>query len=134
MATCAVVEAFDVNEDVGLGFNPGIVILKVDLLTFQGAEETLHRGVVITVPGATHADLHPVSRQQILVRPTGILTAAIRMMQKTCGRSAVLYGHLISLLHQDAFQGFTHRPTDDFPGDEIQDRPPVTPAFGCWDA
>src|SRR4030067_2588076 len=116
MATCAVIEAFDVNEDVGLSVNPGIVILKVDLLTFQGAEETLHRGVVITVPGATHADLHPVSRQQIPVRLTGILTAAIRMMQQTCGRSGGLHSHLISLLYQDAFQGFTHTPTDHFPG------------------
>src|SRR3990172_3630791 len=133
VATCAVVEAFDVSEDVGLGFNPGMVILKVDLLTFQGAEETLHRGVVITITCVTHADLHAVSRQQALVSHTGILTAAIRMMQQTCGRSAVLHGHLISLLHQDAFQGFVHRPTDDFPGEEIQDRRQIQPAFGCRD-
>lgn len=82
MATRAIVEALNVEEEVGLGFCPGIVILKVNLLTFQGAEETLHRCVVIAVTSVTHADLNVVGGQQAPVRPTGILAAPIRVVQQ----------------------------------------------------
>lgn len=79
MTTGAIIEAFNIGEDIGFGFLTGLKILKMHMLIFQGAEETLHRRIIVAVPGPAHADLDVLSGQQSLVRRTRILAAALAL-------------------------------------------------------
>jgi hypothetical protein len=53
-----IIETHNVGKDVGLGLLAGLLILGMNVLTFEGAKETLHGSVVITIAGAAHTDLH----------------------------------------------------------------------------
>ena len=59
----------------------GLKDMKIDTLGFEGAKETLHDGVVIAIASAAHADDDGVLSEQFLVGVSGVLAAAIRMMQ-----------------------------------------------------
>ena len=81
MATLPIIETHNVGKDVGLGFLARLVFLEMDVLTFEGAKETLHGSVVITVAGAAHANLDLLVDEKSLVCIAGILAATIRMMK-----------------------------------------------------
>jgi len=51
-------------------------------LCFQSAPETLHGGVVVTVPLGTHGRAHIKLFQQVLILMRTVLTAAVRMMNQ----------------------------------------------------
>ena len=73
MSSCGVVEAFDVIEDVGLGFVSGSVALSTGAFGLEAGEEALHRGVVPAVARPAHAAHHAVILQQRLKRFAGVL-------------------------------------------------------------
>ena len=99
-----IIETHYVGKDVGLCLLAGLVILEVDMFTFEGAKETFHRGIVITVASATHTDLDLVVDEKSLVSIAGILATSIRMMKQPRTRCPVLSCHAESLLDQATFQ------------------------------
>jgi hypothetical protein len=63
MASLAIVEDFDVVEDVLPSLRPRLPGGAIDELSFQGGKEALHWGIVPTVSPATHAALDAMAGQ-----------------------------------------------------------------------
>jgi len=114
VTTLTIIETHDVRKDVGRGFFMGLVILEVNVFAFEGAKETLHRGIVIAVACAAHAGLHPLIDQELLVGPSSILAAPIRMVEQSTERWPVLHRHVEGLLYQAALQRGGEGPADNF--------------------
>jgi len=133
VATLPIIETQDIGKDVGLRLLARPVVLKVDMFTFEGAKETLHGSIVVTVARAAHADLDLLIAEKSLVWIASILAASIRMMQQSRDGCPVLDCHAESLLDQVAFQGGCKRPADNFAREEIQDHSQIQPAFGRGD-
>ena len=55
MGTDGVVEGFEISKHIVLCCSPCGVVLEVDQLTLEAAEEVLRNGVVIRVAAAGHA-------------------------------------------------------------------------------
>lgn len=53
----------------------------VNILGFEGAEETLHGGVVAAVAGTAHGDGEVMLGQQRLVVVSGVLAATIGVVE-----------------------------------------------------
>jgi hypothetical protein len=94
MTTGPIIETFDVSEDICLRLGASLIILEMDMLIFQGAEEALHRGIIITVARAAHADLDLIIGQSHLIGLSRILAAAIAVMQEAWNGTPVLDSHL----------------------------------------
>ena len=62
---------------------------SISTLSFQGGEEALRGRIVITIPGTAHADLALSRLQQVPITLTGVLAAAIRMVQELSGGMAI---------------------------------------------
>ena len=52
-----IVKSFNIRKYVSPGILPGTVVLKMDQFTFQGAEETWHRNIGVTITALAHANL-----------------------------------------------------------------------------
>jgi hypothetical protein len=68
--------------------------------------------------------------QQVLIRVTGLLTAAIRMMQQTCCGMTTSPRHPQRVLHHSCRDPTTHRPTHHLKGRHVEPRrhrPPALP-------
>ena len=83
MPTRSIVEHLNVFEDVLLGFGSCGIVPMVHELALQCPEEALHAGVVPAIAFAAHAGRDAVRGEQLLVRPCGILTPAIGVMQES---------------------------------------------------
>lgn len=77
-----IVEALNVAKDAGLGRLSGWIPCMMHQFGLELGEEALHGCVVVTVAGATHADLNAILGQKPLVAATGVLAAPVRMMQQ----------------------------------------------------
>src|SRR5260370_20886671 len=77
-----IVEEFDVFEDRAAGLGSRAPLSLGDQFDFEGGEEALRHRIVPTVSAAAHAAQDSVVRHQLLIFPTGILAAAIRVMQQ----------------------------------------------------
>ena len=89
-----VVEGFDVVEGDGLGFDAGGRAVAVEALGLEGGKEAFHGGVVVGIAGAAHAGFQAVGLQQAAVFGTGILAAAITVVEQTAGGAALGERHL----------------------------------------
>ena len=85
MTPFGVVEALDVVEHIGLGLVPCPVCFARGSLRLQRREEALHRCIVPDVARAAHAAGHAVVGDEALELFTGVLAAAIGMMQQRIG-------------------------------------------------
>ena len=82
MQALSIIETHNVEKDISSGALSGLIVLMVNALALQRAKEALHRCIVIAVAPATHADLDPLSKQKLLISVSGILAAAIGIMQQ----------------------------------------------------
>ena len=80
MAPLAIVEDFDVVEDIGTGLSPRLPGRAPDEFPFQGREKAFHRGVVPAVGAPAHTaldavfgELGPVGGAGILASPIGVV-------------------------------------------------------------
>src|SRR6476619_7183951 len=121
MAALPIIETHNVGKDVSLGFLAGLVILEMNMLTFEGAKEALHGRIVIAVASATHATLDLLVTEKSLVRIASILAATIGMMQQSSQSWPAVYSHTEGELHKVTLQGGGKGPTDNFAREEIQD-------------
>jgi len=93
MSPLAVVEEFDVLEQLAARLSSGTPLALIDQFDFECGEKTFRHRFVPTVALTAHAALDAVDRQQLLIIVAGILAAAIRVMQQALRRLAVLQCH-----------------------------------------
>src|SRR5262245_26069232 len=129
MASIAVVEDFNVFKDVRLSLQSGEIMTMMEQLSFQGAKETFHRGIVVTIALAAHTSLDVIFGQDLAIIVAGVLTAPIRMMDQAWLRLTGIQSHSQSSQDQRSFQGRGHSPTDNPAGIQIQDHRQIQPAL-----
>jgi len=76
------------------GVSPCCWGLIREALVFQTPEHPFHDRIVITIALPTHTAPHPGSSELSLILGTGILTAAIRVMQEAGCRLSLPDGHV----------------------------------------
>ncbi len=82
-----------------------------------------------TVALAAHGCLDAVAVEDLPVRSTGVLNAAVGMMNEASGRCAMLDRHHQGVLAQRTPQVIGHTPADDLVGRHVLDGGQVQPAF-----
>ena len=73
MPPLAVVEQFDVFEQLVAGLSSGTPPAPMDQFNFERGEETFRHRVVPAVAFTAHATLDAVDRQQLLILVAGVL-------------------------------------------------------------
>ena len=84
MPPLAVVKKIDILGDLRHRLAPRLVAPMVNELGLQGAEEALHRGVVVAVAFAAHGGFDTELPEQFLVVLRAVLTASVRVMNQPC--------------------------------------------------
>jgi hypothetical protein len=79
--------------------------------TCSTANESLGHRIVEPLALTTQTTDDSMVCQQVLIRVTGLLTAAIRMMQQTCCGMTTSPRHPQRVLHHSCRDPTTHRPT-----------------------
>lgn len=99
----------------------GSIFPEVDLLGFQGLEETLSRRVVVRVPLPRHADPEVVREQRIDGVVGGVLDSPVGVMDDPCRRRAKRKGHPEGLQAKARVDVTREGMTHDSAGKQIQD-------------
>ena len=129
MEPLTIVVSFDVGEQVVPGGIPGWVASLVHEFSFQSAEATFHRSIVPTISLPAHGLNHPGRAENLAVIGGGVLAAAIGMMDQAGRRLLPLDGHGQGRNGQFRPHVVTHRPADDFAGEEIEHDGQIEPPF-----
>src|SRR4051812_12403069 len=132
MEALAIVEAFDVGGDRlggGAARGPEAALIQ---FTFQGVEEAFHRRVVVAVAGPAHAAAKRVLVKQALVLGTGVLAAAIGMMQDVSDWPAA-EREMESGTDEFGLERRPHGPSDHATRAEVQEHGEIEPALGRGD-
>lgn len=129
----AIVEAFQVEEDVGHRFLASAVKGMVDQLRLQRTKEALHRRVVVAVATTAHAGRDGMGGQQRLERSAGVLTAAVAMLNQGADRLALVQGRAQGGADQHVRHARRHRPAHNAPRKQVQNDSQVEPLleWGC---
>ena len=120
MEPLTIVVSFDVGEQVVSGGIPGWVASLVHEFGFQSAEAAFHRCIVPTISLPAHGLDHPGCVVNLAVTGRGVLAAAIGMVSEAGRRLLPLDGHGQGCDGQFCPHVVTHRPADDFAGEEIE--------------
>ena len=80
MAPPAVIEEFEIFKDGGTGLGAGLPLNLINEFEFEAGKETFGHRVVPAIAAPAHAAAQPVPGEQLLIIPTGVLAATIRMM------------------------------------------------------
>ena len=94
MGADGVVESFEIGKHIVLCSSPGWVVLEMDQLTLEAAEEVLRNGIVIRVAAAGHALPNAVGFQTLPVGTGGILDAPITVKNQAPGRVTPAIRHI----------------------------------------
>src|SRR5437762_8710171 len=89
MSALAVIEGFDVIEDLHASLVAGFEATAIDQLQFEGAPEAFHGGVIIAVASAAHGGDQAGLTQSLTIIAAGVLDATIGM-EKQLGRRATM--------------------------------------------
>src|SRR6476469_7758168 len=93
VSALAVVEGFDVIEDLHASLGAGVEEATIDQLQFEGAPEAFHGGVVIAVASAAHGGDQAGVTQSLAVIAAGVLDATIGMEKQLGRRATMQQGH-----------------------------------------
>lgn len=127
-----VVEGLQIGEHISLSAGPGGVVVEVNQLALEAAEEIFRHGVVVGIALAGHALPDPIGIQ---LRPKGrrrILDAPITVKDEPLGRFAAAYGHAEGFQRQRSVDALRKGITHDFPGAQVLHDGQVEPAFPGW--
>src|SRR5258708_2392507 len=124
-----VVKTLDVLKDDEPYLLPGLEILTINAFPFEGAKETLHRRVIITIPRRDYAPHNPKYRQSGEISRTGVGTALIGVQQYLVWRRAADKRHLEGEPNQLLIIACPHRPADHQARKQIQDHRHIQPAL-----
>ena len=94
MGADGVVENFEIGKHIVLCSSPGRVVLEVDQLTLEAAEEVLCNSIVVWIAAAGHALPDAAGFQTLPVGTGGILDASITVKNQTPGRLAPAIRHI----------------------------------------
>src|SRR5580765_192777 len=129
MQAVAVIEALDVLEDRGPRLGARVKREVIEPLGLDRVEETLDRGVVVTVAGTAHAADDAVAVEDVLVPGTGVRTAAIAVMYQA-GERAPCAQRLVKRLERERLSGTRPRgPADDAARASIEENREEEPAL-----
>src|SRR5690349_8042909 len=129
MPPLAVVKQFDIFEHLVAGLSSSTPPAPIHEFDFERGEKTFRHRVVPAIAFTAHAALDAVYRQQLLILVAGVLAAAIRVMQQTLRRMAVLQRHLQGVQHDAAFEPFAERPANHAAREQIDDYRQVQPTL-----
>ena len=132
MEPLTIVVSFDVGEQVVPGGIPGWVASQVHEFGFQSAKATFHWCIVPAISLPAHGLDHPGCVVNLAVTRRGVLAAAIRMVSEAGRRLLPLDGHGQGRDGQFRPHVVTHRPADDFAGEEIEHDGQIEPPFLGW--
>src|SRR5687768_4282104 len=76
----AIIEYFDVPEQIELGSGAGGIPLMLRQLAFERGPEALHRGIIVAAARSTHAHRDTGARDQRLIRMARILCPLVGMV------------------------------------------------------
>jgi hypothetical protein len=93
MKPLAIVISFDVSEQIVPGSIPGWVASLVHEFGFDRAKAAFHRGIVLTISRPAHGLDYPGCIEDLAVIGSGVLAAAIGMMDQAWRRLLALDGH-----------------------------------------
>ena len=94
MGADGVVESFEIGKHVVLCSSPSWVVLEVDQLALEAAEEVLRNGVVIGIAAAGHTLPDAVGFQTLPVAPGGILDTPVAVKNQTLGGFTAAIRHI----------------------------------------
>ena len=99
----------------------GLIGLALHALGLQGADETLHKRVIVAICFAAHAHDDATVIQQCSVVLSRILTATVRMRKSTQAASmATRERHECGLFHQCFIAVAIHGPADHHAGEDVK--------------
>ena len=98
---------------------------------FKSAPEGFHESIIVAVGFAAHAGLDASLVELSAIFGTGVLAAAIGMMQEALRRKrlTMFKSHLEGLEWQRGLEVFLHGPADDFTAVEVHDGREVEPSL-----
>src|SRR5262249_46254355 len=82
MSPLPIVEQLNVFEDCAACLGSGTPVVLINQFELEGGEKTFRHRVIPAVAFTTHAAQHAVRRQQLLILVTGVLAAAVGVMQQ----------------------------------------------------
>lgn len=125
----SVVEGLHIGEYISLGAGPGGVVLEVDQLAFEAAEEIFCHSVVIGITLAGHALLDPIGLQPLPEGDRGVLDAPVTVKDEPLGRFAAAHCHVEGFQSQGSVDAVGKGIAHNFSGTQILDDGQVEPAF-----
>ena len=120
MGADGVVKGFEIGKDIVLCSCPCRIVLEVDQLTLEAAEEVFRNGVVIRVAAAGHALPDTIGFQAFPVGPGGILDTPVAVKNQTSGGFTPTIRHI---------QGCQRQPGIDLVGEGITNDLACTQVF-----
>ena len=124
-----VVEGLHVGEYISLGGGPGGVVLEVDQLALEAAEEILCHGVVVGIALAGHALLDSIGLQPLPEGSGGVLDTPVTVRDETLGRFAAAYCHVEGFQSQGSVDAVGKGIAYNFSGTQVLNDGQVKPAF-----
>ena len=94
MGADGIVKGFEIGKYVVLSSCPCRIVLEVDQLALEAAEEVLRNGVVIGIAAAGHALPDAAGFQTLPVGTGGILDAPVTVKNQTSGRFTATIHHI----------------------------------------
>ena len=82
MSAVAVVEGFDVIEDLHASLSAGVEATAIDQLQFEGAPEAFHGGIIVAIALAAHRGEQTSVGQCLTIIVGGVLNAAVGMEEQ----------------------------------------------------
>jgi len=128
MNSLAIVEEFDIVEQVGVDFAKVTISSSIDPFLLQLREEALDTGVVVGTSAARHTSKHLVGSQCILIAHTGILTAAVAVKDGSFGIRIPSDGFSQGSFHEFGIDFLARRIANDLAVVEIHDNRQIDPA------
>ena len=113
MGADGVVKGFEIGKDIVLCSCPCRIVLEVDQLTLEAAEEVFRNGVVIGIAAAGHALPDAVGIQTLPVGPGGILDTPVAVKNQTSGGLTAAIRHIQCCQRQPGIDSVREGITDE---------------------
>ena len=124
-----IVECLYVSEDIRLGAGPGGIVLEVDQLAFEAAEEIFCHGVVIGIALAGHTLLDSIGLQPLPEGGCGVLDALVTVKDEPLRRFVAAYRHVQGFQSQGSVDTLGKGVAHNFSGTQVLDNGQIEPAF-----
>src|SRR4051795_596088 len=127
-----IVKHLDVLEHRGPRLRAGAEPGLMNALRLERGEEALHGRIVQAIAASAHRGLDAMSLQHRPIRPSGVLHAAVAMMNEPPRRLAALESHDQGVDAESRLEMLRHRPAHDLARGQILDGRQVQKALIGW--